>query len=144
MNIHNSIRDIYNCLVGTHNCTLELLHFQLYLPCYFLPVFDSIVSNRVNLYYTRRLDSNTVGYRFNAVQYIMLLHTVLQWQQQNTNQTLNSQKTPVSRASYGCLLWGSGEKWHRHRTITLHMNVFKAWLTEVQRRIGELYRHWLR
>ena len=29
MNIHNSIADIYNCIMGTHNYTLKLLHFQL-------------------------------------------------------------------------------------------------------------------
>ena len=54
--------------------------------------FDLTVSNRVNLYYKRHLDCNTVGYLYNAVQHIMLLLTVLQWQQQNINQTLNSQK----------------------------------------------------
>ena len=29
MNIHNSIKDIYNCIMGTHNYTLKLLYFQL-------------------------------------------------------------------------------------------------------------------
>ena len=43
--------------------------------------FDLIVSNHVNLYYKRHLDSDTVGYRYNAVQHITVLHTVLQWQQ---------------------------------------------------------------
>ena len=48
-------------------------------------VFGLIVSNRVNLHHKRHLDSNAVGYRFNAVQYIMLFHKILQWQQQNIN-----------------------------------------------------------
>ena len=51
-------------------------------------------------------DANTVAIQchYNAVQFIMILQTVLQWQQQNVNQTLNSQQTPhtsPSRASYG-------------------------------------------
>ena len=29
MNIHNSIRDDYNCIMGTHTYTLKLLHYQL-------------------------------------------------------------------------------------------------------------------
>ena len=29
MNIHNSIKDINNCIVGTHKYTLKLLYFQL-------------------------------------------------------------------------------------------------------------------
>ena len=29
MNIHTSIEDIYNCIMGTHNYTLKLLYFQL-------------------------------------------------------------------------------------------------------------------
>ena len=36
--------------------------------------FDLIASNHVNLYYKRHID--TVGYRYDAVQYITLLHTV--------------------------------------------------------------------
>ena len=43
--------------------------------------FDLIASNHVNLYHKRHLDSNTVGYRYNAVQNIMVLQTVVQWQQ---------------------------------------------------------------
>ena len=45
----------------------------------------------------------TVECRYNSVEYIMILHSALQWQR-NINQTLNSQKTPhatPSRASYG-------------------------------------------
>ena len=43
-------------------------------------------------------------YRYNAVQYIMILHKVLQWLEQNINCTKNSWNTPhisLSRASYG-------------------------------------------
>ena len=65
-----------------------------------------MVSNRLNLYYKRHLDSHIIGYRYNAVQYIMLMHTVLQRQQQNTNQTLNSQKTLYPVQAMGCLLCG--------------------------------------
>ena len=42
--------------------------------------------------------------RYSLVQYIMILHTVLQWQRQSINETVDSQKTPhisPSRASYG-------------------------------------------
>ena len=73
--------------------------------------FDLIVSNRMNLSYKIHLDSYTVGYRYNAVQYIMLFHTIHQWQQQNINQTLNSQKTLYHVQAMGCLLWGSGENY---------------------------------
>ena len=47
---------------------------------------------------------NTIDCRYNAVQFITILHPMLQWQQQNTNQIPNSQQTPhysPSRASYG-------------------------------------------
>ena len=37
------------------------------LLCFDLVV--SVVSNRVDLYYPRHLDSNTAGYRYNPVQY---------------------------------------------------------------------------
>ena len=65
--------------------------------------FDLIVSNRVNLYYTRHLDSNTVGYRYNAVQYTMLLHAVLQQEQRNISKILNSQKIPYHGRTTGCV-----------------------------------------
>ena len=47
-----------------------------------------------------------VRYRYNTGQYIVIiLHTVMQWQQRNIDHTLNSQKTPhhssPSWASYG-------------------------------------------
>ena len=35
----------------------------------------------------------------NTVQFIMILHTPLQWQQQNENQTSNSQQTPHTSPS---------------------------------------------
>ena len=73
--------------------------------------FDLIVPNHVNLSYKRHLDSYTVGYRYNAVQYITLFHTVQQWQQQNINQTLNSQKTLYHVQAMGCLSWGSWENY---------------------------------
>ena len=102
--------------------------------------FDLIVSNRVNLSHTRHLNSNTVVYRCSTVLYSMLLHTVLQWQQQNINQALNSQKTPCHVQAMGCLLWGSGsEKRHRYDTITLYMNILNHnWLGS-KRHVGELW-----
>ena len=45
----------------------------------------------------------TIGSRYNAVQFITILHTALRWQQQNVNQTSKSQETPHTspwRASY--------------------------------------------
>ena len=74
--------------------------------------FGLIVSNRVNPYYKRHLDSNTVGTvitRSNVSCYH--IHTVLQWQQQNINQALNSQNTMYHVQAMGCLLWGSGENY---------------------------------
>ena len=47
---------------------------------------------------------NTVKFCYNAVQFIMILHTALQWQQQNMNETWIPQQTPHSSpwwASYG-------------------------------------------
>ena len=43
----------------------------------------------------------------------MLLHTALQWQQQNINQTLNSQNVIYMYhvQAMECLLWGSGENY---------------------------------
>ena len=65
--------------------------------------FDLIVSNRMNLYYKRHLDSNTTRCRYNAVQYTMLSHTVLQWQKENISRHI------TSRASYRVFvvgIWG--------------------------------------
>ena len=42
-----------------------------------LVYLDLIVSNRGKLYYTRHHDSNTDGYCFNALQYIMQFRTVM-------------------------------------------------------------------
>ena len=44
---------------------------------------------------------------YNPVQFIMVFHTALQWQQQNVNQTSNSQQTIAHpyRQAMGCLLW---------------------------------------
>ena len=36
----------------------------------------------------------TVKCRYNAVQFIAILHTALLWQQQNMNQTWNTQQIP--------------------------------------------------
>ena len=55
----------------------------------------------------------TVCCRYNAVQYIMLSQTVLQWQQQNINLILNSQKPPhssPSQVSYGVSVMNILEK----------------------------------
>ena len=46
----------------------------------------------------------TVECRYNAVKFVTILHSALQWQWQNVSQTLDSQNTPhtsPSRASYG-------------------------------------------
>ena len=48
--------------------------------------------------------SHTVKCRYNAVQFIVIFHTALQWHQQNINLTRNSQQTPHSspvKSSYG-------------------------------------------
>ena len=37
---------------------------------------------------------NTVECRYNTMQYIMILHTTIQWQEQNMNQISKSHKTP--------------------------------------------------
>ena len=52
----------------------------------------------------QKIFSNIVECYYNSVQYIMLLHTAMRWQQQNIQQISNSQKThhiSPSRASYG-------------------------------------------
>ena len=46
----------------------------------------------------------TVECCYDAVEFVMILHSAQRWQRQNINQTLDSQKTPhisPSRASYG-------------------------------------------
>ena len=52
---------------------------------------------------------NTIKWRYNAVQFITILHTALRRQQQNVNQTSDSQQTPhtsPSRASNGVsIMW---------------------------------------
>ena len=49
----------------------------------------------------------TVRCRYNGVQYVMILHTALQWQQQNADQIFNSEKTPMAcpwgTAPYVCM-----------------------------------------
>ena len=80
--------------------------------CYFLPVclrLNSIKSCKPLL--QKDVDCNIVGKHYDAVQYIMLLQTVLQWQRQNINQTWNSQKTLHHVQSMGCLLWASGKNY---------------------------------
>ena len=37
---------------------------------------------------------NIIDFHYKAVQYVMISHAALLWQQQNLNQTLNSQTTP--------------------------------------------------
>ena len=56
---------------------------------------------------------NTVECHYNAVQYITVLHTALQWQLQNINKASNSQQTPhssPSQASYGVFIVRIWEK----------------------------------
>ena len=52
----------------------------------------------------------TVQCRYNAVQSIMILQTVLRWQQRNVNQTLNSQQTGELQGVY---CEDFGENWTR-------------------------------
>ena len=63
-----------------------------------------------------------VGCHYNAFQYtcIKILCIIWQCQWQNTNQTLNPQKTVRHRQVMGCLLWGWGRKLttlQRHHTV---------------------------
>ena len=71
---------------------------------------------------------NTVECHCNSVQYNKILHTSLQWMEQNINQRSNLQKrhhsSPV-RASYGVSLWEFGEKID-HIITTPHCTKF-AW-----------------
>ena len=60
-------------------------------------------SHVMSLYHRILHARGTVEYRYNAVQYDMILCTVLQWLRQNMNQRFYPQKTPhisPSRASY--------------------------------------------
>ena len=52
--------------------------------------------------------TTTVECHINTVEFIMILHMALWWQQQNINQTSNSQQTThtsPSKTCYGVLLW---------------------------------------
>ena len=54
--------------------------------------------------WTQHENIDAVGCQNSAVQYILILHIALLWQQYSINQILNSQKTPhisSSRVSYG-------------------------------------------
>ena len=72
-----------------------------------------VVRNRATMYQTNLLDQlwvlrwrdiyldiHTVECHYNAVQFIMILHIALQWQQQKVNQTSNSQQTPHTLPSW--------------------------------------------
>ena len=87
---------------------------------------DLIVSHRVNLSYKRHLDSYTVGYRYNAVQYIKLLHTVMTEMPAAEHKSDFELTKPVSRASYEVFVVGIWGKLHRYNTITLYMNILKS------------------
>ena len=73
-----------------NNQLLEASHFSL-----------KILSFRYLLW---NLAWYTIECRYNVVEYIMILHTILQWQQQNINHTLNPQKAShisPSHVTYG-------------------------------------------
>ena len=54
----------------------------------------------------------TVECRYNAVQFITILHTALRWQQQNRLQTHNTHPIPRPHGrAMGCLLWEFKENW---------------------------------
>ena len=68
---------------------------------------------------------NTVWCRYNTVNYFMILHIILQTQQQNINQTLNSQKIPhtsPSWARYGVSIIRILEKFDRVITASRSMS----------------------
>ena len=84
-------------------------------------------SHKTNIHVTTLMDLNNhmlimVGCHYNAVQYIKILCMIWQCQWQNTNQTLNPQKTPhicPSQASYGVSIVRMGRKLttlQRHHT----------------------------
>ena len=59
----------------------------------------------------------TVGCRYNAVQYDMILLTSLQLPMQNINQIWTHQRHPIPRPNgraMGCLLWGFSRNWWRY------------------------------
>ena len=66
--------------------TREIIHVRLY---------DAVKDDTCS-YVWICVKTNTIGCRYNAVQHDIILHTSLQWLVQNTNKSLNSQKTPHS------------------------------------------------
>ena len=59
----------------------------------------------------------TVEYRFNAVQYNMILHSSLKWLGQNIYQNINPQKTPHSSPAREDF----GENWPRYNDTALYV-----------------------
>ena len=75
---------------------------------------------RVN---TRNLFESTAKCRYNAVQFIMILHTALRWLQRNLNQILSHNRHPIARPhgrAMSCLLW---EIWRKLTMLQRHDTV---------------------
>ena len=60
---------------------------------------------------------STVEWRYNAVTFVKILHSALQWQWQYVSQTLDSQKTP-KRYPQSCEDFG--ENWPHYKSTTLY------------------------
>ena len=77
--------------------------------------------------------SNTVHFRYNAVQFMARLYTALPWQQQNLNHSLNSQPPPPpppphtlpSRATYGVSLCDFQQNLRRYHGKALYDGYIK-------------------
>ena len=79
---------------------------------------SSLITNNVTT-----SKQSTVECRYNVKQYIMILYTAMQWQQQNMDQTSHSQKTPHTsplRARQGMSFVRILEKIYRVYKIQVH------------------------
>ena len=87
---------------------------------------ENLTSIVVFTFPERAFINGTVECRYNAVQFIMILSSALQWQQQNINQTSNSQQTPHIPPTFTGELWGVyredlGENWSRYNDTPFHL-----------------------
>ena len=75
---------------------------------------NKYIPSTINRYrYSNMLPQNTFGCRYNKVQYHMIFHTALQLLRHCLNQSLYSQRPPITRPNaMGFLLWifGTGDR----------------------------------
>ena len=101
---HNFISWTYHWIVIIELCDENVSGNSLNIQTCIFQKSISKITYDINLCTLFLMNGYKVECRYNAVQFITILHTALQWQHQNINQTSKLQQTlhtSPSRASYG-------------------------------------------